>query len=119
VLNAALMSAMSPADFRAVRADPAAWGRLVASAVGAHLPASTVGQEIRVSYWLESRRELDFVLEKGGRLAAIEVKSGRVRGGVPGISRFLKRYPGARVHLVGGEGMRLEEFFRTPAAGLI
>jgi len=119
VLNTALMSAMSAAEFTAVRRDPAAWGRMVESAAGAHLLASTVGQEIRVSYWLESRREVDFVLEKGDRLAAIEVKSGRVRDGVPGIGLFLKRYPGARAHLIGGDGMRLEEFFRTSAASLI
>jgi hypothetical protein len=83
------------------------------------LLASALGQEIRVSYWLENRREVDFVLEKGERLAAIEVKSGRARGGVPGIGLFLKRNPGARAHLIGGDGMRLEEFFSAPAADLI
>ena len=119
VLNTALMSAMSTADFKAVRADPAAWGRMVESAVGAHLLASTVGQEIRVSYWLENRKEVDFVLEKGGRLAAIEVKSGQARDGIPGVGLFLKRHPGARAHLVGSGGMRLEEFFVTPAVDLI
>ena len=119
VLNTALMSAMMTADFKTVHGNPAAWGRMVESAVGAHLLASTVGQEIRVSYWLENRREVDFVLEKGGQLAAIEVKSGRVRDGVPGISLFLKRHPGGRAHLVGGDGMGLEEFFRTPAENLI
>jgi predicted AAA+ superfamily ATPase len=49
----------------------------------------------------QALREVDFVLEKGGRLAAIEVKSGRVRNGIPGIGLFLKRNPGARAHQVG------------------
>jgi len=119
VMNTALMSAMAAAEFKLVREDPAAWGRIVESAVGAHLLASTVGQEIRVGYWLENRREVDFVLESRGRVAAIEVKSGRARGGVPGIGLFLKRYPGSKAHLVGGDGLRLEEFFRTPAADLV
>ena len=117
--NTAIMSAMAAGEFKAIRGDPAAWGRRVESAVGAHLLASALGQEIRVSYWLENRREVDFVLEKGERLAAIEVKSGRARGGVPGIGLFLKRNPGARAHLIGGDGMRLEEFFSAPAADLI
>ncbi len=119
VLNTALMSAMGGLGFNEVRKDPAAWGRLVESAVGAHLLASASGQGIRVSYWLENRREVDFVLEKGGRLAAIEVKSGRVRDAIPGIGLFLKRYPGARAYLVGGDGIKLEEFFSASAADLI
>ena len=89
------------------------------SAVGAHLLASAAGQEIRVSYWLENRREVDFVLEKGERLAAIEVKSGRVRDGLPGDGLFLKRHPGARAYLIGGDGMRLEEFFSAAAFDLV
>lgn len=119
VLNTALMSALAGSGSNEVRQDPAAWGRMVESAVGAHLLASAVGQEIRVSFWLENRREVDFVLEKGGRLAAIEVKSGRARDAIPGIGLFLKRHPGARAYLVGGDGMRLEEFFLAPAADLI
>lgn len=119
VMNTALMSALTGLGFNAVRQDPAAWGRMVESAVGAHLLASAVGQEIRVSFWLENRREVDFVLEKGGRLAAIEVKSGRVRDGIPGIGLFLKRHPSAQAYLVGGEGMNLEDFFLTPASDLV
>jgi predicted AAA+ superfamily ATPase len=119
VLNTALLSAMAAAEFKAVRRDPAAWGRTMESAVGAHLLTSAVGQEVQVSYWLENRREVDFVLEKGKRLAAIEVKSGRARGGVPGIDLFLKRNPGARAFLIGGDGMRFEEFFSRSAAELI
>ena len=119
VMNTGLMSALSGLSSNEVRKDPAAWGRMVESAVGAHLLASSVGQEIRVSFWLENRREVDFVLEKEGRLAAIEVKTGRVRDGLPGMGVFLKRHPGARAYLVGGDGMRLEEFFSSRAADLI
>jgi hypothetical protein len=119
VMNTALMSAPAGLESNEVRNDPAAWGRMVESAVGAHLLASAVGQEIRLGFWLENRREVDFVLGKGGRLAAIEVKSGRVRDGMPGVDQFLKRHPGTRAYLVGGEGMRLEEFFSASAGELI
>jgi len=113
------MSALSGLGSDEVRRDPAGWGRLVESAVGAHLLASSAGQEIRLSYWLENRREVDFVLEKGGRLAAIEVKSGRLRDGLPGVNQFLKNHPDARAYLVGGDGMGLDEFFSAPATDLI
>ena len=119
VLNTALMSALAGIGSSEVRGDPAAWGRLVESAVGAHLLASAVGQEIAVSYWLEAPREVDFVLEKGGRLAAIEVKSGQARDGIPGLSLFLKKHPGGRAYFVGGDGMALEEFFSGGAGDLI
>ena len=54
-LNTALISALAGSESNEVRKDPAAWGRIVESAVGAHLLASAVGQEIRVSFWLENR----------------------------------------------------------------
>ncbi len=119
IMNTGLMSALSGLGSDEVRRDPAGWGRLVESAVGAHLLASSAGQEIRLSYWLENRREVDFVLEKGGRLAAIEVKSGRLRDGLPGVNQFLKNHPDARAYLVGGDGMGLDEFFSAPATDLI
>jgi hypothetical protein len=119
VMNTALMSALSGSGSDEVRKNPAAWGRVVESAVGAHLLASSVGQEIRLSFWLENRREVDFILEKRERLAAIEVKSGRVRDGIPGIGLFLKKHPGARAYLVGGDGMRLEELFSAAASDLV
>jgi len=119
ILNMALMSATAGIELKTARANPAMWGRMVESAVGAHLLASTIGQDIRVGYWLENQREVDFVLERGGRLAALEVKSGRAREGFPGIALFLKRYPGAKALLVGRDGVRLEEFFLTPVADWI
>jgi hypothetical protein len=118
-MNTALISALAGRESKEVRQDLAAWGRMVESAVGAHLLASALEQEMRLSFWLENGREVDFVLEKGGRLAAIEVKTGRVRDGLPGMGAFLKRHPGVRAYLVGGDGMRLEEFFSAAASDLI
>ena len=119
VLNTGLMSALSGSRFAEIRQDPAAWGRLVETSVGAHLVASTAGLDFNVSYWREGRREVDFVLERRGRLAAIEVKSGRPGEGIPGTELFLKRYPAAKVYLVGSGGMELEKFFMAAAADLI
>ncbi len=119
VLNTGLMSALSGSRFAEIRHDPAAWGRLVETSVGAHLVASTAGLDFNVSYWREGHREVDFVLERRGRLAAIEVKSGRAREGIPGTELFLNRYPAAKVYLIGPGGMELEKFFLAAAADLI
>lgn len=118
ILNTALMSALAGRDSSEIRKDPAAWGRWVESAVGAHLLAGA-GHDIRVTYWRENGKEVDFVLDKGEGLAAVEVKSGRAREAMPGMGLFLKRYPDARTYLIGGDGMPLEEFFLGRGGDLI
>lgn len=118
ILNTALMSALNSRDSGEVRNDPAAWGRWVESAVGAHLLAHA-GGDVRVRYWRENGGEVDFVLEKGGRIAAIEVKSGRARDGAPGLGLFLKKHPDAKSYLVGGDGLPVEEFFSVKVEDLI
>jgi predicted AAA+ superfamily ATPase len=118
ILNTALMSALAGRDSSEIRKDPPAWGRWVESAVGAHLLAAA-GHDIRVTYWHENGKEVDFVLDKGEVPAAIEVKSGRAREAMPGVGQFLKRYPGARTYLIGGDGMPLEEFFLGRVEDLI
>lgn len=119
VLNTALMSALAGRSFAEIRSDPAVWGRMVESAVGAHLLAGAAGQDYRVGYWRENKFEVDFVLEKAGRLAAIEVKTGRLREGLPGMGVFLKNHPGTRAYAVGGDGLRLDEFFGGTPEDLI
>ncbi|HPW18509.1 MAG TPA: ATP-binding protein [Candidatus Aminicenantes bacterium] len=118
ILNTALMSALDGRDARDVRDDPAAWGRRVESAVGAHLLA-LAGDDVGIWYWRESGAEADFVLDKGGRLAAIEVKSGLARDAAPGLGVFLRKHPDAKSYLIGGGGLPLEEFFLAQVGDLI
>jgi predicted AAA+ superfamily ATPase len=113
VMNTALMSAMAGGTFAQARADSSRWGRLVESAVGAHLLAPG-GDGRVVHYWRERDREVDFVVyERGGALTAIEVASGRNKGELRGMEAFLSAYPKARPLLVGGDGMPLGTFFRS------
>ena len=74
VLNTALMSAQDPRSLAEARNDGDHWGRLVESAVGAHLLNSSFGTGIGVHYWRERNREVDFVLQQGKSVVAIEVK---------------------------------------------
>src|SRR5690606_21087090 len=78
VLNTALMSATSGLAFAEARADTELWGRLVESAVGAHLANGAVRGACELYYWRERNFEVDFIATAAGRVVAVEVKSGRV-----------------------------------------
>jgi hypothetical protein len=54
---------------------------------------------------------VDYVLERGGKIVAIEVKSGK-RSTNRGLNLFLNEYPAARPLLVGTDGIALEEFLK-------
>ena len=116
ILNTALMTAPTPHDLEGARRDREFWGRLVESAVGAHLVNSAAGTKVEVFYWRERNREVDFVLRAGKRLIAIEVKSGRKREMPPGLEAFSRAFRPHRVLLVGAQGIPLEEFLLQPAA---
>ena len=114
VLNTALMSALSGYTFEEAKADRSFWGRLVESAVGAHL-FNSGAPDIRLHYWRHRSREVDFVLARGPRLAAIEVKSGARRTSPSGLERFGQQFAGAAAILAGEGGVPLGEFLSVPA----
>lgn len=110
-LNTGLVSAVRAGSFVETRGDRAAWGRLVESAVGAHL----VNAGLEVTYWREGDREVDYVVQRGGRITAIEVKSGpRARLG-DGLTALARRHRLDRRLLVGEGGVELSEFLMSPA----
>ena len=114
VLNTALMSALSGYTFEEARADRSFWGRLVESAVGAHLFNSGT-PEVRIHYWRHRNREVDFVLARGPRLAAVEVESGARRTSPSGLDRFGNQFGAAATVLAGEGGVPLSEFLSVPA----
>ena len=114
VLNTGLMSALSGQGFEQAREDRPFWGRLVESAVGAHIFNSALSSRIEVFYWREGQHEVDFVLRRGGRVIAIEVKIGRRRDAMPGMEAFARLFEPARKLLVGGDGIPLREFLLAP-----
>lgn len=114
VLNTALMTASSGLSLRGAREDRDFWGRIVESAVGAHLINGSAGTGVEVFYWRERNREVDFVLRKGRAVAGIEVTSGRRKDMLPGLDAFAKSFRVKRRLLVGAQGVPLEEFLLTP-----
>ena len=114
VLNTALMTASSGYSCDEAMADRTFRGRLTESAVGAHLfnTASTV---TRLHYWRDGPDEVDFVLQRGPRLLAIEVKSGPRRADRRGRDAFSARFRPGRTLLVGEGGVPFNEFLAVPA----
>ena len=119
VLNTALTTAAAHLDFEAAREDREFWGRLVESAVGAHLLNSAAGTKVEVFYWLDRNREVDFVLRAGKRVVGIEVKSGRKRENLPGLEAFSRTFHPQRSLLVGAQGIPVEDFLLRPATAWI
>ncbi len=119
VFNTALMSALSGKTFKQAREDRIFWGRLVESAVGAHLLNSIRGTQIDLFYWREGDREVDFVLQQGTALTAIEVKSGKESMNRTGIDIFVNKFNPSRVLLIGDQGIPVEKFFSTPLSNFM
>jgi predicted AAA+ superfamily ATPase len=113
VLNTGLMSALSKREFDDARNDTEFWGRLVESAVGATILNGFRGTSAEVFYWIDRDCEVDFVLKKGSRIVAIEVKSGRRKTRLRGIEAFSKQFRGVKKLLVGTQGIPMETFLAS------
>ncbi len=115
-LNTALMTAQSGLSLSEARQDREYWGRLVETAVGAHLANAAATGLCELFYWRDRNREVDFVVRAGRTLTAIEVKSGRSPEALPGLFRFVQTFPKSRPLLVGRDGIGLEEFLSKPVS---
>lgn len=116
-LDPGLMTAMTglgPTDARAHRDH---WGRLVETAVGAHL-VRTMGRDLEVTWWREGDREVDYVLSGSRGVLAIEVASGRRKPSLPGLDSFGRRHPSRKL-LVGAQGLPLETALSMTAVELL
>ncbi len=118
VLNTALMTAHTGLDRRSAHEDHAWWGRLLESAVGAHL-LNSAGPGTEVSYWRERGDEVDFVVTRGATTVAIEVKSSAAARPSRGLDAFAGAFPVERTLLIGAGGMPIEELLLTPTDELL
>ena len=111
VHNTAYLGALDSRHFAEARMDTAKWGRVVESAVGAHLMNNAYTGNYSLYYWREGNYEVDFVMADKGRIVALEVKSG-YKERKAGLEQFRKYYPDAKVLLVGKQGIQWEEFIK-------
>jgi uncharacterized protein len=112
VMDNSLLTAQSSYSFQDYRGNPELWGRLVESALGAYLLNVVKGMGIKVFYWRERDKEVDFVLEKGERKVALEVKSSTRMEKLPGLDMFSSTFPRVKPLLVGQNGIPLEDFLQ-------
>ena len=82
-------------------------GRVFELVVGAQL----VRTDESLFYWREGNDEVDFVLKKGRKLYAIEVKSGRKKS-QKGLQKFKENFPGAKLILITFDNY--QEFEKSP-----
>ena len=115
VYNTALISALRTESFEETLGDPRYWGHMVESSVGAYL-INQVNEypDIKLYYWREKNAEMDFVVKYGKKILGIEVKSNTDKISSTNRIEFTSRFPGARLVLVGNQGISFEEFMLTP-----
>jgi predicted AAA+ superfamily ATPase len=109
VFDTALMTYASGNWRKQLLANSQNKGHLVESAVGAYLLARGREEGFDVFWWREQEKEVDFVIQQGSAITAIEVKSGRVKN-VDGSRAFLKKYPAALSYVIGSASFGLEAF---------
>lgn len=109
VHNNALISAQSSQTKIQVMSDAAAWGRMVESAIGAHILNSSLTNHSQLFYWRENILEVDFIFEKNNELIALEVKSNE-EADFRGLEAFKKLYNAKKTILVGAKGIPVSEF---------
>ncbi len=114
VLNTALMTATAGLRPAEARADREFRGRLVESAVGAHLANAAAESGFELFYWRDRGQEVDCVVRHRDRLVAIEVKSGRAPQAHSGTRAFAAAFGCRRTLLVGGDGVPVDEFLARP-----
>jgi uncharacterized protein len=112
VFNTALISAQRSESFSHIMQQPAQWGRLVESAVGAHLANHTLTEQITLNYWRDRNDEVDFIIQKNGKVIGLEVSSGDTHK-LKGMDAFRKRFHPDRILMIGKTGIPVQEFLRV------
>lgn len=114
-LDVGLVTAMQHWEAIDPQVEPARWGQLVETAVGAHLDEASARGQLELFYWREGPHEVDYVARRGDRILGIEVKSSLRTPRPEGLGAFTRRFPGARSLMVGSTGVPLGEFLAVPA----
>lgn len=117
VHNTALISAQRNELFSEITQKPEQWGRIVESAIGAYLLNRSFSGGYTVYYWRNGNDEVDFVLEKRGKVIGLEIKSG-AGGNQQGMDAFKKQNNPDKILLIGKNGLPWEDFLKIDPVGL-
>jgi len=111
VHNNALLSAQKNEYFDEIKQKPAEWGHIIESSVGAHLVNHSISQNFEVYYWRERNYEVDFVLERRGKIIAVEVKSNDSQIS-KGLEVFKYKFNPDKIYLISNRSLPWQEFLR-------
>ncbi|MDB5232023.1 MAG: ATP-binding protein [Chitinophagaceae bacterium] len=117
VHNTALISAQMPEFYGEIKQQPAGWGRIVESAIGAHLLNHALSEGYALNYWREGNEEVDFVLEKKGKLVGLEVKTSGALN-TKGMTAFKNHFNPHKILLIGPSGLPWQELLTLNPATL-
>lgn len=117
VHNTALISAQANNLFNEAKQRPDEWGRVVESAIGAHLINHSLTEKFNLHYWRDRNDEVDFVMERQGKVIGLEVKS-TTTGYTTGMGAFKKKYNPHKILLIGNAGLSWQEFLQINPAAL-
>ena len=117
VHNTALISAQRNDLFKDTLAKPDEWGRMVESAIGAHLINHSLTEKFNLHYWRERNEEVDFVIERKGKVIGLEVKSGTA-GSTSGMNAFKNKFNPDKVLLIGNAGLPWQDFLELNPVSL-
>ncbi len=111
VYNNALLSAQNSKTFKDILLNPIEWGRIVESTIGAYLVNQSLKADYAVYYWRDRADEVDFVLEKDGKIIALEVKSsfGRQK---KGMSAFINKFNPDKTIIIDNNVLSWKEFLK-------
>jgi hypothetical protein len=118
VYNSALISSLSSLTFEEVILKPEKWGRVVESAVGAHLLNYSITEGYDIFYWRQNNHEIDFVLKYHEKVVGIEVKS-KSTTSIKGAEIFKNQFHPQKILLVGSSGLDWKEFLKMNPTAIV
>ncbi len=111
VYNSAFISSQMFETFKEIKKNPQKWGRVVESAIGAHLINLAKTEDYNVYYWRHVNNEVDFILQHREKIIGIEVKSG-TNIHKKGMAVFNKMFNPHKVLLIGKDGIPWQEILK-------
>lgn len=111
VHNNALVSAQQKNNFAEMLINPVEWGRIVESAVGMHLVNQALREHYAVYYWRDRNDEVDFILERHGKIIAIEVKSSFSKN-KKGMDAFKKKFNPHKIYFIDNKSLSWSDFLK-------
>lgn len=111
VYNNAFLTSQNHGNYSETIINPKLWGRLVESSVGAHLFNYSVSERYQLYYWREGNNEVDFILEKEGKVIGLEIKSGLTAAN-QGMGIFNAKFHPDKIFLIGTGGIPYGDFLK-------